>query len=95
MKPHIKNYLQYFGYSGQEFVPCEVCGSKAVDIHHIKARGMGGSKHLDGVENCMALCRSCHDEYGDKNQHREFLEFTHRKKLLGSKHDSGELKRYL
>lgn len=95
MNNHIKTYLDYFGFSGYEFIPCEICGSKSVDIHHIKARGMGGSKKMDGIENLMALCRLCHEEYGDKNQHREFLEFAHRKKLLGSKHDSGELKRYL
>jgi hypothetical protein len=31
-----------------------------VDLHHIQARGMGGSKHRDGIENIMALCRPCH-----------------------------------
>ena len=48
------------GYDETDWIPCEVCGAKAVDIHHIEARGMGGSKTKDVIENLMALCRSCH-----------------------------------
>ena len=82
MKKHIKIYLDYFGYSGYEFIPCEVCGSKAVDIHHIEARGMGGNKSKDHINNLQALCRSCHLEYGDKKQHKEMLIEIHQSKLL-------------
>jgi 5-methylcytosine-specific restriction endonuclease McrA len=90
MKPYTKNYLDFFGLTTADFIPCEICGTKAVDIHHIRARGMGGTKErfINQVENLMALCRDCHEYYGDKAQHRGFLTEVHRKKLLESKHDN-------
>lgn len=77
MKKHTKVYLQGMGYDTTDFIPCEVCQAKAVDIHHIDARGMGGSKQSDIIENLMALCRKCHVEYGDKTQHKEMLKEIH------------------
>jgi 5-methylcytosine-specific restriction endonuclease McrA len=81
MKKHTKIYLNYFGYTIADFIPCESCGSQAVDIHHIKARGMGGSKERDNIENLMALCRYCHDKMGDTKTYREFLEEKHKEKM--------------
>ena len=85
-----QNYFDYFGYKEGDFIACEVCGATAVDIHHIKARGMGGSKErfINQVENLMALCRKCHVQYGDKWQHMEFLKDRHRRVLLSSNHDN-------
>jgi predicted restriction endonuclease len=60
MKNHTKVYFKAFGYDTNSWIGCEVCGSTAVDIHHIESRGMGGSKHADTIENLMALCRTCH-----------------------------------
>ena len=77
MKKHTKVYLKAMKLSSVELIPCEVCGRRAVDIHHIEARGMGGSKNSDDIENLQALCRGCHIEYGDKKQHTEFLKKTH------------------
>ena len=65
------------GYDVTSWIPCEVCQSKAVDIHHIEARGMGGSKHADKIDNLMALCRACHVEFGDKTHYKELLKATH------------------
>ena len=79
MQKHTQIYLQGMGYKTTDFIPCEVCGSQAVDIHHINARGMGGSKTADVIENLMGLCRKCHIEYGDKKQYKEFLKETHLK----------------
>ena len=81
MKKHTKVYLGYFGYVQDDFIPCEVCGSRAVDIHHIDCRGMGGSKKSDEIENLMALCRGCHVAYGDKKEFIEFLKENHCKVL--------------
>ncbi len=81
MKKHTKIYLNYFGYDTTDFIPCEVCGSQAVDIHHIECRGMGGTKTKDIIENLMALCRKHHIEYGDKKQHMDFLIITHQIKM--------------
>jgi 5-methylcytosine-specific restriction endonuclease McrA len=81
VKKHVKVYLDYFGYGAEDFIGCEVCSSRAVDIHHIEARGMGGSKKADTIENVMALCRNCHVEYGDKKQYMENLKAVHLKKI--------------
>ena len=60
MKKHTKIYFDYFGYDETDFIACEVCGSKSVDIHHLDAKGMGGSKLKDYIENLIAVCRDCH-----------------------------------
>ena len=77
MKNHTKVYLTAFNYDQSDFIPCEVCNKRAVDIHHISPRGMGGSKLKDHIENLMALCRLCHDLYGDKKQYLSFLKDIH------------------
>ena len=64
-----------------DFIECEVCKGKAVDIHHIDCRGMGGSKEKDTIENLMALCRGCHYIFGDKKQWIDFLIDIHNRKL--------------
>lgn len=65
-----------------DFIPCEICGKRAVDIHHIDARGMGGSKNKDVIENLMALCRRHHDMYGDKRQYKQYLKDIHNELLI-------------
>ena len=77
MTKHCKIYMDYFGYGEEDFIPCETCGKKAVDINHIECRGMGGSKMKDYIENLMAACRECHNKYGDKKQYIEYLKRTH------------------
>ena len=77
MKSHTKKYMTFFKYDVSDFIPCEVCGTMATDIHHIQARGMGGTKEKDDIHNLMALCRKCHIEKGDKKQHMEFLKDVH------------------
>ena len=65
------------GYDISDFMPCEVCNQPAVDIHHIDARGMGGSMLKDILENLMALCRACHDAYGDIKEFIDYLTKIH------------------
>ena len=77
MKNHTKVYLKAMGYDTTDFIPCEICGAKAVDIHHIEARGMGGSKQADIIENLMAVCRQCHNTYGDLKDYKEMLKEIH------------------
>jgi hypothetical protein len=79
MQKHTKIYIEFFGYDTSDFIECEVCGSRAVDIHHIDARGMGGSQLKDFIENLMALCRSCHNKYGDLVQWLDFLIIKHKR----------------
>lgn len=85
MKNHTKVYLRFFGYSGYEFMPCEICGARAVDIHHIRARGMGGSKEKDNIENLMGLCRAHHVEFGDIEKHRPYLIEVHERFMQNNK----------
>ena len=85
MKKHIVVYLDHFNYDTDDFIPCEVCGAQAVDIHHIKARGMGGSNTKDVIENLQALCRKCHLDFGDKKQWMDFLIDKHKNKLDGKR----------
>lgn len=81
MKSYTKTYLKYFGYALDDFIPCEICGNKGVDIHHIDCKGMGGSKLKDDIENIMSLCREHHIEYGDKKQYIDFLKDIHNQRL--------------
>ena len=62
MKKHTKIYLEHHGYTGQEYIPCHICRSQAVDIHHIDAKGMGGNKDANEPDNLVALCRACHEK---------------------------------
>jgi hypothetical protein len=82
MKKHTKVYFDYFCIDQCDFVACEICGNKAVDIHHIDARGMGGSDK-DQIENLMAVCRFCHETFGDKKQFKQYLKDIHIKVLNG------------
>ena len=78
MKKHTKLYLESFNYDTSDFIPCEICEAKAVDIHHIDARGMGGSDK-DNIDNLMALCRNCHIKFGDKKQFKDMLKREHKR----------------
>jgi hypothetical protein len=81
MKKHTRIYLDAMGYDQCDFIPCEVCGARAVDIHHIESRGMGGRKGADVIENLQALCRYCHTAYGDKKEYKTHLKAIHQSKL--------------
>jgi hypothetical protein len=69
--------MEYFGYYLSDWMPCEICGGTAVDLHHIERRGLGGTKTKDTIDNLMALCRGHHIQYGDKKQHKEMLKEVH------------------
>lgn len=70
------------GYDKSDYIPCELCNSKAVDIHHINCRGMGGTKRVDNIENLMALCRACHQRFGDVKSYTDILKDVHLNKMI-------------
>lgn len=77
MLKHKRIYFQFFGIGDQDIVLCECCYQKAVDIHHIDNKGMGGSKEKDYIENLMALCRRCHNAAHDEEISMEKLQEIH------------------
>lgn len=60
--------MKAMGYDVTDFIECENCGKQATETAHIKARGMGGSKTKDAIENLMAKCRECHIALGDRKE---------------------------
>ena len=82
--------MTFFKYDVSDFIPCEVCGARATDIHHIEARGMGGTSLKDDINNLMALCRKCHIDYGDKKQFMDFLKSKHEELIERKKRDYGK-----
>ena len=78
MRNHTKVYFDYFGYDESDIIICEICQKAvAVDIHHIEARGIGGSRNKDVIENLMAVCRACHCSYGDIKEWKDGLKKIH------------------
>lgn len=60
MQNYKKTYCKAFGYcmTNDQFIPSELSGCKAVDIHHIVDRS-------NRIENLMALTREEHVMYGE------------------------------
>lgn len=77
MRKHTKIYFEHYGYTKADWIGCEWCGSTAVDINHIEARGMGGSKTKDQIENLVAMCRKCHIDFEAKKITKEELREKH------------------
>lgn len=73
--------MQHFGYIKDDYIPCTTCGSRAVDIHHIDPRGMGGSKQKDFIENLAALCRLCHNKAESSKDFNQLVKDNHLKLL--------------
>lgn len=77
MTPHAKVYLAAFGYCQDDFIPSEISSTRANDIHHIDARGMGGTTKDDRIEELMAVTRQQHIKFGDKTQYMAALYGVH------------------
>lgn len=75
--PHTALYMACFGYGDTDYIPSELSGNRCVDVHHIEARSMGGTKNADRIENLIGLTREEHIEYGDKKQWMAFLYMRH------------------
>ena len=80
MKKHTQIYFNSLGYDTTDFIPSEISGGRAVDIHHIDCKGMGGDPtgSKDRIEELQALTREEHIKYGDKTQYMGFLYKKHK-----------------
>ena len=81
MQKYKQVYLDGSGYSKTDWIPCEICEKTSVDIHHIEARGMGGTKRKEEFSNLMALCRVCHVKFGDITELKDYLKEIHNKRF--------------
>jgi len=93
MKPYVKTYLTYFSYSEGDFIPCEVCGAKCVEVHHLEPKSIAKAKE-NLIDNLIGVCRDCHNQCHSSRQFNEDAKLIHRKKLLSVKTDH-EIKRYI
>ncbi len=91
-----KVYCDFFGYAmtNDEFVPSEISGDQAIDIHHIYPKGMGGRKtfvhvgktyDIDCIENLIAVTRpehnGAHDETHPDHRTKSELWNIHQRKI--------------
>ena len=74
MSDYRQAYYDRFGYDRGDFIPCELCGKKAVEIHHI-IHGAGKRDH--DINNLMALCRECHTQAHQNRVNRITLKLKH------------------
>ncbi len=74
-----KTYTDHYGYCADEKIMCEcgICGLEAVDIHHIKIKGMGGTKEKAKIEDLVGVSRECHDLAHDDPRYNEYLKEKH------------------
>ncbi len=82
MQKHVRNYLEYFGYDVFTRILCELCGTVAVDIHHVEPRSKFGTKtkHIqDHITNLIALCRDCHIKAHSTNMKDELKQIIERR----------------
>ncbi len=85
--------MRYFGFDESSFIPCECCGAKAVEIHHLEAKSIAKAKE-NLIDNLCAVCRSCHDKAHGLKDFNEKLKLIHRKKLLSVTSDY-EIEKFL
>ena len=69
--------MTFFWLDESDFIGCEMCGTKAIDIHHIIPRGIGGSKCKDYIENLVALCRDCHNRAEADKEFNTYCRIKH------------------
>lgn len=67
--------MDFFGYSIGDYIPSEISGLPATEIHHVTYRSQGGK---DEITNLIALTREEHEQ-----AHFRRGPFLHREYLMG------------
>ena len=75
--------MDFWGYGIDDYIPCEACGARAVDVHHIDARGMGGDPTAgkDVIENLVGLCREHHELAEAEPEANKLIKEIHLKRI--------------
>ena len=60
MQNYKKNFVDHYGYCEWEFIPCAICGTAAIELHHVTKKSETKAKWRDNVENLLPLCSLCH-----------------------------------
>ncbi len=81
MMPHKRKYLNHFEYGPDDYVPCEICKTPAVEIHHIKYKSRGGK---DEIDNLAALCRKCHNDCHNEILSERDMMYIHKRFMVAT-----------
>lgn len=79
-------YIKGMAYDAElawmdQWIPCEICDDRATAVHHIDARGMGGTTQEYQVKDLMGLCTECHERHGDITAIKPLLRTIHRLRM--------------
>lgn len=92
MQNHVRTYTRYFGYTMGDFIPCEYCGSKSCDVHHITPRSIAKKSFVNKIDNLAAVCRGCHDKAHASKEFNEELRAKHIKNVMACTRDNESIK---
>lgn len=81
MQNHTKVYLKHFVLDQGDRIVSELSCLNGADIHHISARGSGGSKKKDYIENLICLTREEHMRCEMSVLCNKFIHMVHAKFL--------------
>ena len=91
MKNHTKVYLKEMGYDKVDWIECEICGTTAVDIHHIDPRGMDHESSFDVVQHSRLIESFRSSDYDHKvtpeHQHFSFCTYDDIFEIVASSYD--------
>ena len=97
MQKHVKVYMEFFGWDGVSYLPCECgCERPIVEIHHLVFRSLEpNKKKRDAIENLCGVARECHDKAHASRAFNEELKVIHRKNCLKNGYPETEVERFL
>ena len=77
MNTYTKVYLDNLGFDETDYVQCQCCENRATEIHHIISRKRD-KKLINDIQNLFAICRTCHQKYGEIKEYMPLLLKIHR-----------------
>ncbi len=89
MVDYKKTYFNHFGLGLDDVCYCEICYFEGRShrmnwVHHINAKGMGGTKKKYTIEELQGICYNCDVKYGDRTDHKEYLQNIHNQFLINN-----------